>query len=61
MEDFVDKNLDETHRDVSEHDIETNWGAMKMVIEEGPYVHDDDKKINIRARRKISAHSYSWE
>ena len=33
MEDYVNKNLYETHRDVSEHDKENNEGAMKMVIE----------------------------
>ena len=43
MEDFVNKNLDETHRYISDHDIETNWCAMKMVIEELPDGHHDDK------------------
>ena len=33
MEDCVNDNLDEIHRDISEHDIETNRYAMKMVIE----------------------------
>ena len=33
MEDCVNKNLDETHRDISKHDIETNRDAMKMLIE----------------------------
>ena len=33
MEDCVNKKLDETHRDISEHDIETNLNAIKMVIE----------------------------
>ena len=32
MEDCFNKNLGETHRDISEHDIETNRGAMKIVI-----------------------------
>ena len=32
MRDFVNNNLDEIHRDINEHDMETNWGAMKMVI-----------------------------
>ena len=32
MEDCVNKKLDETHRDVSEHDIETNLNATKTVI-----------------------------
>ena len=48
MEDFVNNYLDETHRDVSEHYIETNKDAMKMVIEEYPDGHDDDDKKNIR-------------
>ena len=43
MEDCVNKNLDETHTYIFEHDIETNWDAMKMVIEEFVYGHDDDK------------------
>ena len=34
IEDFVNINLYETHRDISEHDIETNRDATKMVIEE---------------------------
>ena len=33
MEDCVNKKLDKTHRDISEHDIETNMNAMKMVME----------------------------
>ena len=32
MEDFLNNNLDETHRDISETDIETNRDAIKMVI-----------------------------
>ena len=43
MEDCVKNNLDETHRDISEHDIETNQYAMKIVIEEFSDNHDDDK------------------
>ena len=44
MEYCVNKNLDETQRDISEHGIETNWDAMKMVIEECPDDQDDDEK-----------------
>ena len=29
MGNFVNKNLDEIHRDISGNDIETNWDAMK--------------------------------
>ena len=50
MEDCVNNNLDEIHRDISEHDIETNHDAMKTVIEECPDGHDDDKKKNIRVK-----------
>ena len=44
MEDCINNYLYETHRDVSENDKETNQYAMKMVIEEFPYGHDDDEK-----------------
>ena len=43
MEDTVNKNWDETHRDIYEHDIENNWGATKMLTEEFPDGHDNDK------------------
>ena len=33
MEYCVNKNLDETHRGISEHDIETKWDATERVIE----------------------------
>ena len=32
MEDCVNNNLDDTHRYISEHNIETSCYAMKMVI-----------------------------
>ena len=32
MKDCVNKKLDETHRDISELDIETNLNATKMAI-----------------------------
>ena len=44
MEYWVNTKLDETHRDTSEHDIETNLSAKTMVIEKYPDGHDDDKK-----------------
>ena len=44
MEYFVNKNLDETHRDLSEHEKESNLYAVKMAIEECPDVRDDNKK-----------------
>ena len=44
MEYYVNNNLDETHRDFYEHDIETNQNATKMAIEKLPDGHDDDEK-----------------
>ena len=41
MEYCVNKNLDETHRDIYEHDIETNLNATKMLIEKYPDGHQD--------------------
>ena len=43
MVDSLNKKMDQTHRDISENDIETYRDAMKMVIEEFPDGHDDDK------------------
>ena len=43
MEDCVNKRLDETYRDISEHDIETDLNATKLVIEKYPDGHDDDE------------------
>ena len=51
MEDFVNKKTDETHRDISEHDIQTNMNVTKMVIEKYPDVHDDDKRKKIREKK----------
>ena len=52
MEYCVNKNLDETNRDISEHDIETNRDAKKMVIEECLDGHDDyEIKKNQRKKR----------
>ena len=42
MEDCVNNNLDEIHGDITEHEIETNRYAMKMVIEECSDGQDDD-------------------
>ena len=44
MEYCVNDNLDETHRYISEHDIETNTNATKMVIEKYLDGHDDDEE-----------------
>ena len=38
------KNLDETHRYVSEHNKETNQDTMKMVLEEFPDGCDDNER-----------------
>ena len=48
MEDYVNKKLDETNRDISEHDIETYMNATKMAIEKYPDGHDDDEEKNNR-------------
>ena len=40
----LNKKLDETQRDIYEHDMETNLNTTKMVIEKYPDGHDDDKK-----------------
>ena len=32
MQDFVNKNLDEIHRDITDHDIETDRYAKKMAV-----------------------------
>ena len=54
MEYFVNKNLDETHIDISEHHIWTNWGAMKMVIYRFSDGHDYDKmKKHQRKKTKV--------
>ena len=44
MKDYLNNKLDETHKDISEHDIETNLNATKMVIEKYQDGHDDDEK-----------------
>ena len=44
MEYCVNNNLYDTHRDISEHDKETNLYATKMMIEIFPDGHDDDEK-----------------
>ena len=46
MKDCVNKNLYETHRDISEHNKETNLNATKMVIEkylDGHYDYEGRK------------------
>ena len=42
MEYCVNKKLDEKHIDISEHDIESNLNATKLVIEKYPDGHDDN-------------------
>ena len=44
MEDCVNKNPDEIRIYITEHDIETNRGAMIMVIEECPDGQDNEEK-----------------
>ena len=44
MEYYVNNNLYEIHRDITEQETETNQDAMKMVIEEFLDVQDDDEK-----------------
>ena len=54
MEDCVNKNMDEIHRYITEHDIETNWYSMKMAMEEFPDGQDDDeKKKHQRIKTKV--------
>ena len=48
----VNKKLDETYRDISEHDIETNLNATKKVIEKYPDGHDGDKKKNRENKKR---------
>ena len=52
MEAFVNKKLDGTPRDISEHDIETNINTTEMVIEKYSDGHDDDKKRKNRENKK---------
>ena len=56
----MNKNLDEKHRDISEHDTETNMNVTNMVIEKHPDCHDDDKKKIIREKRG-EIHRFSSE
>ena len=50
MEDCANKNMDEIYRDISEHDIETNWDAIKMVLEKIQDGNDDDEKKHYRKK-----------
>ena len=62
MEDFVNNKLDETHRDISEHDIETNLNATKMVIEKYADDHDDyEIKKHHRKPKMWNTQSYLWK
>ena len=58
MEYFVNNDLDKTHRDISEHDIETNRIAVKMVIAEFPDGNDDEK-IKKKQRKKLWCNTQS--
>ena len=58
MEYYVNNNLDETHRDISEHDIETNRDITKMVIEEFPGGHDDDEEKKLENKKNCNTQSY---
>ena len=44
MEDCVNNRLEEIHRDITENETETNWDAIKMVIEEFLDDQNDDEK-----------------
>ena len=59
MQYCVNQNLYETHRNISEHDIETNWDAMKIVLEEPPDDYDDEyiKKV-LGKKIKFNRQSY---
>ena len=56
MEDSVNNNLDEIHRDITEHYIENNRDPMKMIIEEFPYGQDDDERKYIREYKNTVTH-----
>ena len=47
----MNKNLDETHRDISEHDIETNLNATKMGIKNAQMVMMTTKKKKGETKR----------
>ena len=58
MADCMNKKLDETHRYISDHDIETNLNATKIVIEKYPDGHDDN---DIKTDKEWSTQSYFWK
>ena len=49
---FVNKKLDEIHRYISEHDIETNMNAKKTVMEKYPDGHGDDEGGKHRKQKR---------
>ena len=51
--DYTNNKLDETHRDIYEHDIETNITATKMVIENTHMVMMMTRKQNQRKQKKV--------
>ena len=52
MEYCVNKKLDETHRDISEHDIENNLNTTKIVLEKYPDSHDDGDNKNKENKKR---------
>ena len=59
MQYCVNQNLYETHRNISEHDIETNWDAMKIVLEESPDDYDDEYIKEVSEKKiKFNRQSY---
>ena len=61
MEYCVNKKLDETHRYISEHDMENNLNATKMVIEKYLYSHDDDEWKKTEKTNKGEIHRFISE
>ena len=49
----MNRKLDETPRDISEHDMETNMNATKMVIEKYTDDHDHEEKKIIEKIKKM--------
>ena len=52
MEDFLNKNLCETNKEISEHDNETNRDSMKIVIEEFPDGCDDNEREEMSEKKE---------
>ena len=60
MESCVNKKLDETHRDISEHDIENNLNAPKTVMGKYPYCHNDGERKTEKTK-KCEIHRLIYE